>query len=134
MGIYTVLQSVLYLYSFSSVFCFVTMYREIIEQPFMLPAKPLLDPLGNTIQIPEGISEECTRKITEISEVITTPNFMIRERGEKMYFFRLIAWHINMMVEVCLRENDFVVASCQENPSADFISLLLTKGNLISFQ
>jgi len=58
---------------------------------------------------------------------------MIKERDQKIYFFRLISWEVNILVEVCLREKDFVVQSCQENPSTEYISSLLKKGDLFSF-
>jgi hypothetical protein len=136
MSSYTVVQTmlthtVLILFFYHFTLC---NYVHRNHYSYMFPSKPLRDPLGNTIQIPAGVLDHCSRDIADISTVITAPSFIIREREEKIYFFKLITWKINMLVEACLQENDFVVQSCQENPSTEYISSLLKKGNLISFQ
>ena len=100
----------------------------------MFLTQPLRDPLGNTIQLPADALEHCTRGIDVITEVITMPSFIIREREERIYYFKLITLEINLLVEVALEQIGFVVQSCTENPSNEYISSLLTKGDLISYQ
>jgi hypothetical protein len=99
----------------------------------MFIAKLLHDPLGNTIQIPGNVSQNCCRDIHEITRVITSPAFIIKERNQKIYFFKLVAWEVNVLVEVRFQKKHFVVSCCQENPSAEYISTLLKKGSLVSF-
>lgn len=99
---------------------------------FMFP-KPFCDPLGNLVQLPM-IFSNCGRDYDEICQVITAPSFIIFIKHEKLYFFRLIDWETNIVVEASLFDEQFVVSNWTENPTTEFVSNLLQKGSLISFQ
>jgi len=95
-------------------------------------SKPLRDPLGNAVQLPSKI--RCSHDRGQISQVITAPAFMIQVKNKKLCFFRLITWEINLMVVAHPVEKEFIVSACVENPTTEYISSLLRKGALISFQ
>lgn len=95
--------------------------------------QPLRDPLGHHIQLPAPLSTISTREYDDISQVITTPAFVIKEQNQKLYFFRMINWELNIMVQAQLIGNLFIAIACVENPTVELISRLLKKGSLISF-
>ena len=99
----------------------------------MYNLKPLKDPLGNKIRFPLELNVS-QRSYSEIMRVITEPTFLIKEKKKKkMYFFRLINVNINLLVEVQTGGRTFVIKSCVENPSVEYIATLLRKGSLSSF-
>lgn len=100
----------------------------------MLCPRTLLDPLGNQVLIPNSIAKKDCQKLNDIRHVIASPAFIIKAHDEKLYFFRLIGWETNMMVAVGVQKNQHIVHSCIENPSVDYISSLLRRGALMSFQ
>lgn len=96
-------------------------------------SKTIFDPLGNAVQLPL-IFSTCGRDYNDISQVIVAPSFIIQVRDEKLYFFRLITWETNIVVEACLCSEVFLVNNWIENPTKEYVSCLLQKGSLISFQ
>jgi hypothetical protein len=94
----------------------------------------LVDPMGNTVWFPMSINSLSKRKYKAISAVITAPAFIIKEKNKALYFFRLITANTNFLIEVRLIKNEFVVNACMENPSAEYVSVLLKKGHLYSFR
>ena len=100
----------------------------------MLGTRTLLDPLGNKILIPASVAKKGVQKLNDIRHVVTSPAFIIKIRDEKLYFFRLIGWETNMLVEVDVQKKQHIIQNFIENPSVDYISRLLVKGALISFQ
>lgn len=99
----------------------------------MLHPQPLCDPLGHTIFIPSAISMQTYYKLNDIRNVVTSPTFIIRAGDDRLFFFRLIDWKVNMLVEVQMQKQQYIVYNCMENPSVDYVSMLLKKGPLISF-
>lgn len=99
----------------------------------MYNLKPLRDPLGNNILFPLHQVKVLQENYSQISEVITSPAFLISEKNKKLYFFRLISENINLLVEADFVGRTFIVKTCIENPSAEYVSDLLKKGALLSF-
>lgn len=96
--------------------------------------KPLYDPFGKVILIPSVLARKSGQKLNDIRHVITSPAFIINVRDEKFYFFRLTSHDTNMLVEVHCKKEQLVVQKLLENPSVEYILILLKKGALISFQ
>jgi hypothetical protein len=99
----------------------------------MYTLKPLRDPLGNNILFPLQQMKFSQENYADMSKVITSPAFLISEKNKKLYFFRLIDKNINLLVEAHFIGKTFVVKTCMENPSAEYVSGLLRKGALLSF-
>lgn len=95
--------------------------------------KPFCDPLGNLVQLPL-IFSNCGHSYEEISQVIQSPSFMIQQKHERLYFFRLINSGTNIVVEARLCNEQFIVNNWFENPAIEYISALLQKGALVSFR
>ena len=107
----------------------------VFEFVAMLQVNQLLrDPLGNDIRLPLWMFLYSDHDYNIFSQIITEPAFIIRVKDESLYFIRLINWNVNMLLEVKLIENEFVVSSYIENPTTEYISDLLKSGSLISFQ
>jgi hypothetical protein len=99
----------------------------------MYSTQPLRDPLGNTIRFPLQLLKLLQLRYAELSKVITAPDYVINEKNSKLYFFRLINYEINMLVEAKYGEKEFVVNACIVNPTTEYVSGLLRKGALLSF-
>jgi hypothetical protein len=99
----------------------------------MNSTKPLRDPLGNTIRFPLQLLKLLRMQYAEMSKVITSPDYIINEKNNTLYFFRLINYEINMLIEAKYGEKEFVVKACIENPTTEYVSGLLEKGALLSF-
>ena len=93
----------------------------------------LQDPLGHAVLLSPTLLGKEDWSIEDIVKVITTPAFLIDERQEVLYFFRLLEENVNLMVEAKASPDGFVVAKYAINPSVESISVLLNKGRLISF-
>lgn len=93
------------------------------------------DPFGHMITVPPALlSGSKIRTLHQIREVVTSPSYMIRVHEEALYFFRLLDWDVNILVEAEAENGSFVVKSCSQNPSTEYISGLLKKGGLIAFR
>ena len=100
----------------------------------MTIAKPLHDPLGNTIHfLPSFFDRGTPRIFEEIRPVITHPSFVILEKGKALYFFRLLNEDVNLLIETRKDNGDYLAIDCIENPSVDYISSLLQRGSLFCF-
>lgn len=94
----------------------------------------LSDPFGNTIVVPGVIlnNENC-RSFEEIRKVITDPAFVIQIHKHELYFFRLIDMGVNILVIAKVEKLVFLVKTCMQNPTPEYISELLRKGALFPF-
>lgn len=107
----------------------------LFKQSMMTHRNCIQDPLGNTILVPSTLHlSEGNRILSEIRQVITTPAFVIQIEKEALYFIRSIDWEHTLMVEAKLSQSHFIVEACTQNPSPEYISSLLKRGDLISFQ
>jgi hypothetical protein len=94
----------------------------------------LSDPLGNTVVVPAIIlNSEDGRCYNDIKIVITDPAFVIEIKKEELYFFRLIDFGINILVEAKMKNSVFSVEACIENPTTEYIADLLKKGILFAY-
>jgi hypothetical protein len=99
----------------------------------MVRTKAIRDPLGNLIQVPHHSSCSTFKlSLHDIRQVVTSPAFIIQIGLNELYFFRLLDWELNLMVEVKANNKEYIVNGCTVNPSVEFISSLLEKGKLTS--
>jgi hypothetical protein len=91
------------------------------------------DPLGNTVLFPLNFTGASHTTYEEVSKVVTDPSFLIRGKKRKLYFFRLSGAGVTMLVEARMIKDQFEVKACVQNPSREYISILLRKGPLLSF-
>ena len=95
----------------------------------MATLKCLTDPLGHTIFI-STLSAQCESP----EKLITNPTFIIKLGFEQLYYFREIDWEMNMLMATKTKHQWFMAESCIQQPTTDYISLLLKKGGkVISF-
>jgi len=100
----------------------------------MRPPKTIHDPKGREVIIPGGLSGFDQRlQESIISEVVSAPKFIIDVKGTELYFIKLIEWDQNMLVKATSVGWYFVVESLIQNPSAETVAALLTKGCLTSY-
>jgi len=99
----------------------------------MSKIKSVQGPKGHQILIPSDFSIENTSiDIHAVTKTIISPAFMIINNNE-IYFIKLIDWNRNLMVRTFALGSAFVITDCIENPSIQFLVMLLKKGQLISF-
>lgn len=92
------------------------------------------DPLGHEIFIPARLtSKKCSCKYDELEEVISHPAFLIKEKKQALYCFRMLHSKLNVLVEIKKKGGVFMVDSCIENPTVEYISGLLSRGGLFCF-
>lgn len=92
------------------------------------------DPKGNHVLIPADYLEAKNRSyFGYIQETLTAPAFMLDIASIGIYYFKLINWQVNFMVQTRLNGSYFIVEECIENPTEDFVMDLLNKGGITSF-
>ena len=99
----------------------------------MEPAQLIHTPSGHTVLLSASFVPDGERSLQDIIQVVSTPVFLIKVRGDALYFFRSVDWDVNLMVEAKASAEIFVVAQYLVNPSTEYISGLLAQGSLISF-
>lgn len=96
----------------------------------MATLKCLTDPLGHTIFI-STFSGQCDSP----ELLVISPAFIIQLGFEELYYFRMIEWEMNMLIASKTDHAWFVAESVMQQPTTDYISLLLKKGGrVISFR
>jgi hypothetical protein len=99
----------------------------------MEPTQLINTPLGHTVLLSTSFLLHGERSLQDIVQVVATPVFLIKVRGEALYFFRSLDWDVNLMVEATASGKNFIVKQYLVNPSTEYISGLLAQGSLVSF-
>ncbi len=93
----------------------------------MATLKCLTDPLGHSIFI-STFSGQCESP----EKLITNPTFIIQLGFEELYYFRMIEWEMNMLIASKNDHAKFVAESIIQQPTTDYISILLKKGGRVT--
>src|SRR5690349_19344786 len=95
----------------------------------------VIDPLGNTIHLLEGIcfeNEEPDPGIYDIAvDVIQRPAMVIKvetDNSTRQFYYRSIEWHNTMLISVLYKNGKWVSDRCIRNPSNEELSTLLRTG------
>lgn len=99
----------------------------------MYTLKPIQDPLGHEIQLPENIPGVNESQYKQVIATIKKPSYLIIGKNRKLYFFRFVETGSNMMIEARSLNGGFMVIACLLNPTAEYIIALLKKGEFRSF-
>jgi hypothetical protein len=96
--------------------------------------KTITDPLGHKLIInPNLYSADVCKDFEEVAQVILSPDFIITVKQEANYYFRLLEWEMNIVIESKLIDGNFIAEKTIVNPTTDFVSGLLKKGMLTTF-
>ena len=98
----------------------------------------VVDPLGNTIFLLDGLCIENEKTDTEIYDtafnVIQKPAMIIKFETDHIiqhYYFRSIGWHNTMLISVLFIEGKWLSDKCFRNPTNEELSRLLRDGKQI---
>lgn len=95
----------------------------------------VVDPLGNTIFLLEGICIENETPDSDIYDtafkVIQKPAMMIKIETDHLlqhYYFRSVGWHNTLLISVLFNDGKWLSDKCIRNPTNEQLSTLLKNG------
>ena len=91
------------------------------------------DPLGNKILLDEDFHNDYNLKEREVKQIIETPAFLIQIGIDQLFYFRLLGWEKNFLLQADFKDGKYKAGNILEGPSVEKISSLLKEGRLISF-
>lgn len=91
------------------------------------------DPLGNQVRLNPDMLNNDESFSGQLQEIVSSPSFVIQVTNKSLYFIRKVNPDLNILVEARYIESSYVIHSLINNPTVQYISDLLNKGNLIAF-
>ena len=100
----------------------------------VVQSKTIEDPLGNQVHlIPLKIMNGSSFLLSDVYDVVQHPRFIIRIDSERIYYFKPLSLDLNLIVEAEYGREVLTMKGYATNPEPSFISLLLKRGELISY-
>jgi hypothetical protein len=96
--------------------------------------KTLTDPIGHKLIVnPRLYTADGCKDFEEVAQIILSPDFIITIKEEANYYFRLLEWEMNIVIEAKEINGYFVAEKSLLNPTSEYVSDLLKEGMLTTF-